>query len=527
MVHFWQFCCGSSAATIPFTGHEGGRTVLFNSWHFAAFMAVLVPLYYLPFATVQWQVNLLLIASGVFYAWEDPRLLVLLIASSGFSVYATQQVARHAARATGDSDDRAHRSATAAWWLFVGVAVNLAALLLFKYASLLSELAPSWLVPANANEWAAHIPLPVGISFYTFQGISLVVDAWRGDLTPQTKASLTARGLGRLVSFRDATFYLLFFPQLVAGPIVKAHDFLPQICRKTRRDIDWLVARRALITGFFLKMVVADNLSEQTVPLTLGTAGTMSMGSLNLASLIYAYSLQIFADFAGYSLIAIGLSALFGYRLSPNFNFPYLATSITDFWRRWHISLSSWLKEYLYIPLGGNRLGDLRTYINLFVVMFLGGLWHGAAWKYALWGSLHGLFLAAERLMNRFAPVRRPGSHILSLASILPLLKWFVTFHLVTLLWLTFVMPDLGSIQKCLQSLAFGTIGKPGTPAFALLFYGMPVVLYHAWGYLHEHRRHMATRLLDSWAEPLVHGLMLFGIVTNAGAPRGFIYFQF
>jgi len=501
--------------------------LLFNSWHFAAFMAVLFPLYYLPGAPVQWQVNLLLIGSGIFYAWEDPRLLILLIASSGFSVFATQQVAMLRPSASSEPEQRDFRPGTAKWWLFIGVAINLTALLLFKYASLLSELLPSWLVPDGVAHWTARIPLPVGISFYTFQGISLIVDAYRGDLAPQTKGSLAARGLNRLSSFRDATFYLLFFPQLVAGPIVKAHDFLPQIRRKTLSDIDWVLVRRSLIVGFFLKMIVADNLAEQTVPLSLGTAGIMPIGSLNLASLMYAYSMQIFADFAGYSLIAIGLSALFGYRLSPNFNFPYLATSVTDFWRRWHISLSSWLREYLYIPLGGNRLGDVRTYMNLFIVMFLGGLWHGAAWKYALWGTLHGFFLATERLISRLSSSRDRDAGAVTVAAIIAVLKWFLTFHVVTLLWLTFVMPDLQSIQKCFQSLAFGPIGTLGTPAFALIFYGGLVVMYHAWGYLTEHHHEVSSRLLQSWAEPIAHGLMLFGILTNAGAPRGFIYFQF
>jgi alginate O-acetyltransferase complex protein AlgI len=358
--------------------------MLFNSWDFLVFMIILVPLYYMPRVSAGWQLGVLLVASCIFYAWENPWLLALLGASSTLSVYTAQQIA---ARLRGPAQSMSiakHARDYARRWLWFGVSVNCMTLLVFKYAPLLSSLPPRWMLPQSATEYATSIPLPVGISFYTFQGISLIVDTWRGDLPTDTTASLAARGVGRLASFRDATFYLLFFPQLVAGPIVKAHDFLPQIGRKRFRDIDWILVRRAMVTGFFLKMFVADNLAEQTVPLALGTAGEMSMGSLNLMSLVYAYSMQIFADFAGYSLIAVGLSALFGYRLAANFNFPYLATSVTDFWRRWHISLSSWLREYLYIPLGGNRLGELRTYANLFIVMFLGGLWHGAAWKYAV-----------------------------------------------------------------------------------------------------------------------------------------------
>jgi alginate O-acetyltransferase complex protein AlgI len=389
-------CVGVAHASV-----NASFSMLFNSWNFLVFMAVLLPLYYAPSASAGWQLALLLAASAVFYAWESPWLLGLLIGSSSVSVFAAQQIVANRWAAPSPGAQPSGTLAAARRWLWLGVSINLLALLLFKYAPLLSALAPEWMLPSPARDWALAIPLPVGISFYTFQGISLIVDAWRGDLPAATKASLAAHGLGRSTSFRDATFYLLFFPQLVAGPIVKAHDFLPQIGRKTRRDIDWLTARRALVTGFFLKMVVADNLAEQTVPLALGTAGDMSMGALNLLALIYAYSLQIFADFAGYSLIAIGLSSLFGYTLSANFNFPYLATTITDFWRRWHLSLSSWLREYLYIPLGGNRRGDVRTYVNLFIVMFLGGLWHGAAWKYALWGTLHGVFLAVVLHVSR------------------------------------------------------------------------------------------------------------------------------
>jgi alginate O-acetyltransferase complex protein AlgI len=497
--------------------------MVFNSWTFIAFMAVIVPLYYAPRASARWQIGLLLVASAVFYAWENPWLLVLLLASSGSSVFCAQQiVADTRAAEAAAADDQASRAA-ARRWLWAGVSINLAALLVFKYAPLLTELIPAGVLAPSIRSRAMAIPLPVGISFYTFQGISLIVDAWRGELPAATKASLAARGWGRATSFQDATFYLLFFPQLVAGPIVKAHDFLPQIGRKTWRTIDWLAARRALVTGFFLKMFVADNLAEQTVPLALGTAGNMAIGSVNLAALVYAYSLQIFADFAGYSLIAIGLSELFGYRLSPNFNFPYLAITITDFWRRWHLSLSSWLREYLYIPLGGNRLGDLRTYANLFFVMFLGGLWHGAAWKYALWGTLHGTFLAAER---RWAGRRRTPATGIGSMPMRALLGWLLTFHVVTLLWLTFVMPDLHAIRQCLGGLA-GPVGRPGAPLFALLFYGTPVILYHGWGALCERRPALARRVAASVIEPLAHGVMVFAILTNAGAPRGFIYFQF
>jgi alginate O-acetyltransferase complex protein AlgI len=326
---------------------------------------------------------------------------------------------------------------------------------------------------------------------------------------------------------RDIGFYLLFFPQLVAGPIVKAKEFWPQIRSKRLAEIDWITVRRALILGYFLKIFVADNLSEQTKTLTQGTDFLLSSRAGDLLPLLYCYSLQIFADFAGYSLIAIGLAALFGYRFPINFNFPYLSQSITEFWRRWHMSLSSWLRDYLYIPLGGNRKGELCTFRNLFLVMFLGGLWHGAEWKFALWGSLHGVFLAVERLLSKLRDKNSASSTSGVLVRSWAFVRAVLTFHLVTILWLAFLMPDMVSIVSFFKGVASSKSGFSGPPVFSLLFYGSAVVAYHGWGWLKEHAPRVSNSLLQSSLEPALHGLMLFLIVTNPGAPSGFIYFQF
>ncbi|MCH7228006.1 MBOAT family O-acyltransferase [Haloferula sp. A504] len=417
------------------------------------------------------------------------------------------------------------------------VAANLGLLAFFKYAGFLTNLAPDVLIPVSWKIWFSDIPLPVGISFYTFQGISLVVDTWRRDVSPHALEMLQRRGRNRAASLRDLSFYISFFPQLVAGPIVKARDFLDQIGAKAWREIDWITVRRGLIVGYFLKIFVADNLAEQTGALTIGAEKVAGMSTVVSLSLLYSYSLQIFADFAGYSLIAIGLGALFGYKLPPNFNFPYLSTSITEFWRRWHLSLSSWLRDYLYIPLGGNRKGAGRTYFNLFLVMFLGGLWHGAAWKFAIWGSLHGIFLAIERLASRRqgtdqVPAQSPqATRFFSISAFqrfcIYTIKWLLTFHVVTFLWLTFMMPDMQSIGAFFEAATSMRFSFSGPPVFALGFYGVAVVAYHAWGWLREHRSSIATRLARSRLEPLCHALLIFLVVTNPGAPRGFIYFQF
>ena len=523
--------------------------MLFNSWEFLILLLVTVPLYYLPVGGSRrrvWQVLLLLAASAVFYAWEEPRLLLLLGLSCVANAVAVERII--AAKAESRNLKSEIGDAKAKRWLFWTVALNLAFLAFFKYAGFLVSLTPDFLLPDSWDLWLSGIPLPVGISFYTFQGLSMVVDVWRDDISEQTRDRLAGRGRDRISSVRDTSFYIVFFPQLVAGPIVKAHEFVDQIGAKFFHEIDWLTVRRGLILGYFLKVFVADNLAEQTGTLTMGAEVLAASGSILLASLLYGYSLQIFADFAGYSLIAIGLGALFGYKLPPNFHFPYLSTSITEFWRRWHLSLSSWLRDYLYIPLGGNRKGTGRTYFNLFLVMFLGGLWHGAAWKFAIWGSLHGLFLALERLFarrrksgvggqesesvnqqstinNHHSSIKIATSGLWSLVS--GFFLWLLTFHLVTLLWLTFMMPDMASIGAFFRGIASGNLGFSGPPVFSLVFYGTAVVLYHAWGWLREHREGLALKLLRSPVEPLVHGLLIFLVITNPGAPRGFIYFQF
>ena len=512
--------------------------MLFNSWEFLIFLAVTFALYYAPWSRGRhgkaWQVMLALSASVVFYGWQDPRLICLLAVSCVGNSFATARIILH--KVAGDE-------ARVKQWTRRAVILNLSLLGIFKYLSFLTGIIPflphAWMVAAKG------IPLPIGISFYTFHGISMIVDVARGEVTHESDTLLTG-GQRFAKGVRDIGFYLLFFPQLVAGPIVKAKFFWPQIAAKRIEDIAWQQVIRALITGYFLKVFVADNLSEHTAMLTLSSTTLAQSGPLDLIPLLYGYTLQIFADFAGYSLIAIGLAAMFGYRFPANFNFPYLSTSITEFWRRWHMSLSGWLRDYLYLPLGGNRKGPGRTYVNLFLVMFLGGLWHGAEWKFALWGSLHGLALAFERLfsgkfwvLNFKCWIKEPlgGANASSSSPfkikystsniVSQVIAWFVTFHLVTLLWLTFLMPDMASIVAFFKGVFSGRSDFSGPPIFSLVFYGTAVVLYHGWGWLMEHREHVANRLTRSRLEPVLHGVMLFLILTNPGAPRGFIYFQF
>ncbi|HEY4800384.1 MAG TPA: MBOAT family O-acyltransferase, partial [Bacteroidia bacterium] len=268
----------------------------------------------------------------------------------------------------------------------IGVASELAVLVFFKYSPLFAKT--FFNETSSIGQFLIMIPLPIGISFFTFEGISLVVDVFTEKYFDRKKYV----SVSLMEHAKNIYCFISFFPHLIAGPIVKAHDFLPQIKSKLFKDIDWHSSFKTLCTGYFMKMVVADNLKNFTFWIAFPYFKGYS--TISLLVMLVGYSFQIFADFAGYSLIAIGLAKLFGYNLMQNFNFPYISTSFSEFWKRWHISLSSYLKEYLYIPLGGNKKGTGRTYLNLIVTMFLGGLWHGAAWSYAIWGLWHGCALA-------------------------------------------------------------------------------------------------------------------------------------
>jgi alginate O-acetyltransferase complex protein AlgI len=479
--------------------------MLFTTWTFAA---LLLPTLFLFFCgpgrgRQEVQIGILVAASLIFYAYDVPALLFLLVVSillnGGISLRIVQR----------QEEGRPTRG-----WVAVGVGANLLILGFFKYAGFLARaFLPQGLLP-DLVDLLEGIPLPVGVSFFTFQAISLLVDLGKGE--SQRMAGLTGliRDGKRWKALHRIGFFIAFFPQLIAGPIVKAHDFFYQIGPRRMSDIPWEFAIKTLVKGLFLKMVVADNLKEVTVLLRTDDGAER----LDTLFRIYGYSFQIFADFAGYSLIAIGLAALFGYRLPVNFRFPYLSASITEFWRRWHISLSSWLKEYLYIPLGGNRRGRLRTYGNLMIVMLLGGLWHGAAWGYLVWGGLHGIFLALERLAGR-------GGEMKS-GPLIRFVRMVLVFHLVSLLWVFFVRPDFGSVMDLAQGWAAGKWVLSAKTFYAVVLFSFPVVLYHLWAALVEWKPR-----IEGWGGPGMrwwgYAFLLFLIVTNSGATGEFIYFQF
>ena len=481
--------------------------MLFVSWSFAVFMPVVLMLHYWG-RRQGWQVGVLTLASFVFYGWANPSLVPLLALSALVNAVASQELI-----AAGRAPVR--RRAVLAGALVYNVGV----LAFFKYAALLGRVLLPETLWIRWGPWLQDIPLPVGISFFTFQGISLIVDTWHAGA--RGIAGLPPPVTGREVGLHyvKVTFFKAFFPQLVAGPIVKAGEFFHQIRPKRLREVHWDAAVRMLILGFFLKMVVADNLKEVTEGLRYPEF--LMLPRINLIALLYAFSFQILADFAGYSIIAIGLGRLFGYELPVNFNHPYLSRSITEFWRRWHITLSSWLREYLYIPLGGNRSGTVVTYRNLFIVMFLGGLWHGAAWSYAIWGSAHGLLLAGERLM--FNRHREPVPDGWTPGGVV---RAGITFSAVSALWLLFKLPEFRHVIEYVRSVVHNG-GAPQIQAlYVIAVFSAPVVLWELWGALARVRARwtLARREQVSWAG---YSVMMFLIVTNAGPPGTFIYFQF
>ena len=472
--------------------------MLFNSWSFIALVAITFALYYAR-PLERWQVLVLILASFAFYAANDAWLLLLLIGSIAINI-TTSHLVMH-----GRPNRRLLHAAA-------GVTLNLAILALFKYGPLIGH---SFLPETSSiGQFLVSLPLPIGISFFTFQGITLLVDCLR-----ERRHGADFRIADRPLRERilQTTLYIAFFPQLVAGPIVKAHDFLPQIGRKRLDGIDWSTVYHSLVIGYFLKIVVADNLKDQTFWLAWPHFERFS--THDLLAMLFAYSMQIFADFAGYSLIAIGIAALFGYRLPQNFNFPYLSRSIAEFWRRWHISLSSFLKEYLYFPLGGNRKGRLRTYVNLMTVMLLGGLWHGAAWSYMVWGGCHGLALVGERILR---PHIRPPRHGLVEAVRMLLVLGFVTFS-----WLLFKLPEFGQVLAFLRCLVDNTrLPDQSGLALTALLYSLPVVVYHVC-HLLGRQRQRSPLPVPALSYPLAYATMLFLIVSNPGQPGAFVYFQF
>jgi alginate O-acetyltransferase complex protein AlgI len=469
--------------------------MLFPTLNFLLFFLIVFAASWLLKDRLAWRKYFLILASYTFYAFWDWRFAGLLLASTTINYFGAILI-------TGRSSTRAKK-----WLLGIAVALNLSILGFFKYYGFFVESLDGLI---RSLGWQSHLPfleiiLPVGISFFTFQGISYVVDVHRQKIEARK-------------SFADILLYISFFPQLVAGPIIRASDFLPQLERRPDPNRVLITLGLLLILwGLFKKTIIANYLAIDVVDKVFLDPGRY--GGFDLLIGVYAYAVQIYCDFSAYSDIAIGVAALLGYNFPRNFDQPYRATSISDFWRRWHISLSSWLRDYLYIPLGGNRRGRVRTYVNLMITMLLGGLWHGAAWKFMMWGFLHGAALAVERALG--------GAQSAAGWTKSKLLSIILVFHFVCLCWVFFRAKSMDQALTYLEGLFDWSIAPQlAAPlSLSLIFLGMLI---------HYTPRDMLGRIekkVVPWpavVKGLACGLIIalleaFGL--DDAAP--FIYFQF
>ncbi|MBB6250610.1 MBOAT family O-acyltransferase [Nitrospirillum iridis] len=477
--------------------------MLFPTLNFGLFFLIV---FALAWALVRWpraRVALLSAASYVFYGWWDWRYLFLLAGSTLFNYAAGHVILRQ-------STPRGAKLAVS-----LAVAVNLGLLGFFKYADFASHAANDTLTLLGLPVRVGFLDMvvPVGISFFTFHGISYLVDLYRGTLKRPA-------GLMQLV------LYISFFPQLVAGPIVRASHFLPQIGE--RPEPDDIRATRAyllILGGLFKKVVVANYLATDLVDAVFMDPDRY--GALDLLLATYGYALQIYCDFSAYTDIAIGLAALLGFRFPQNFNQPYRSASLREFWRRWHISLSSWLRDYLYIPLGGNRGGTWNHCRNLMITMLLGGLWHGANWTFVIWGALHGGMLVAEHLVNKVraltmgeweAPAFKGWRRGLAIAA---------TFHFVCFTWIFFRAPTLDLAGRFLAGFGRWTMPPTAiTPLAATLIAGALASQFLPADRLARIEEAVRRLPLAAWGAAV--GLAV--VLIQACAPDGvapFIYFQF
>jgi len=479
------------------------RYMLFNSWGYALFLPIVFALYWLLSGKrLAWQNLLLLAVSYFFYSCWDWRFLFLLVFSTGLDYFTGLKV-------TGSDGFRKK------FWFWLSIIVNLGFLGVFKYYNFFADSFAELLRSAGFNPHFAtlQVILPVGISFYTFHGLSYVIDIYKGRIEPEK-------------NFVTYSLFVSYFPLLVAGPIERATHLLPQIKRKRVFDYDKAMdGFYQILWGLFKKVVIADSCA-QYANAVFDNPDKMNSMSLALGAVYFAF--QIYGDFSGYSDIALGTSKMFGMDLLRNFNYPYFSRDIAEFWRRWHISLSSWFRDYLYIPLGGSKGGLWMKIRNTFIIFLVSGFWHGANWTFIIWGALNALYFLPLLLSNS----NRNNMHIVAenkwLPSLADVFRIGFTFMLTTFAWIFFRAESVTSafsyIKRLLSfdfkgGIQYLSIDRNITELLIMIAI---FVIVEWFSRRHEHPVHGKFKMAK--AILIIVGILTLGVFSNVG---NFIYFQF
>ena len=484
--------------------------MMFNSIEFLIFMPVTFVVYWLLGRRMRWQNLFVVVASYLFYGWWDWRFL-LLIAFTTLCSYASGIAISH------PTAQQRNRGLTSKFFLWANIVLNLLILCTFKYYDFFAQSFADAFLGGKADHLLLHLVLPVGISFYTFQALSYSIDVYRGTIKPTRD----------VVAFFA---YVSFFPQLVAGPIERATSLLPQFEQSRQFDYRQCVdGLRQMLWGFFKKMVVADSCALY-VDQIFAHPDWFNSSTLLLAAVLF--SIQIYGDFSGYSDIAIGCAKLFGIRLRRNFNVPYFSRDIAEFWRRWHISLTTWFRDYIYIPLGGSRVSKGRIVLNTFVIFLVSGLWHGANWTFVAWGAYHALLFLPLILLGKNRRYTDTVAVGRTLPSLRELGQMLLTFLLAVMGWVLF---RADSIEQAFHyyGLMFGGLFDGGAPtitapidawAIAVAATLMTVVEWLNRGEHHEFFRQPRLRVVR-WAGYVVVIFLIGAFMVTNEMP--FIYFQF
>jgi alginate O-acetyltransferase complex protein AlgI len=471
--------------------------MLFNSLSFALFLIIVIALYYSKILNWTNKKRMLLFASYIFYGLWNPPLVILLWISTVVDWVTGKKLA---------TEENQHKRKL---WLLLSMAVNLGFLIFFKYRNFLLENFNT-VVSSYGSEFHSQpmdIILPMGISFYTFQTMSYTIDMY-------LKRSERAK------TFLDFALYVTFFPQLVAGPIVRAQDLISQFYEEKKATANQFIWGLFLLTlGLFQKVVMADTLLSDTVEKVYGADKILNFWDAWMGTL--AFSGQIFFDFAGYSTCAIGISLMLGIILPDNFKYPYGSLGFADLWKRWHITLSSWLRDYLYIPLGGNRNGIVRMYSALMITMLVGGLWHGAAWTYIVWGGLHGTYLILDRLQRQYLPFKITAGNGIFVA--------FTTFTCVNITWVFFRANDFKTAWNIIGSMFYlNPEGEKVLGSFDILQVGViTAILFLCHWFMRNTSVEAVSKKISPISLAVIWAIMFFLIAIAQGSGEQFIYFQF